>query len=108
MKVVWLDSARTDLEMIYEYLAPRSRKAAVKLYNKLYDGAGSLGHNPLLGKVETSLGAEFAEYRALVIARRYKIIYKTDGPHIYIAAIWDCRRAPGRFFHYPVPPAGKR
>ncbi len=53
-----------------------------------------LAQHPKLGKKEPLLDDIPGEYRSLVVARRYKIVYRIVEEGIFVIAVFDCRRDP--------------
>lgn len=96
VKVLWSDSALSQLEEIYDYYkveaSPRIARNLIKL---LVTETLLLESNPLLGAKEPLLLGGRFEYRYLVI-RNYKIIYRFNDNLIRIISVFDCRQNPAR------------
>ena len=50
-------------------------------------------HFPQIGKPEYNLAAD-GSVRSVIIHKRSKLIYYTDGTTLYIADVWDVRQDP--------------
>jgi len=96
IKVLWSDSALSQLEDIYDYYkigaSPRVAKNIIKL---LVAETTILKSNPLLGVKEPLLSERSFEYRYL-IKNNYKIIYRYNENLIRIVAVFDCRQNPNK------------
>jgi toxin ParE1/3/4 len=94
MKVFWTDTARNQLEDIFNYYSEKANlNTAKKLIGKIIDRTIQLENNPLSGTKEPLLQQRKFEYRYLVEGH-YKIIYWIDGNYIQVASIFDCRQNP--------------
>jgi len=94
MKVFWTDTARNQLEDIFNYFSEKANlKTAKKIIEKIIDRTIQLENNPLSGTKEPLLQQRKFEYRYLVEGH-YKIIYWIDGNYIKVASIFDCRQNP--------------
>lgn len=88
--VQWTEPALEDLDMIYDYVALRSKKNADRLFHALLDASEMLQDSPEAGKLEVSI----PDYRFLIVKRLYKLIYYIEDKCVYIASVWDCRQEP--------------
>ena len=94
MKVFWTNTARNQLEDIFEYYKENAGlKFSKELILKLIDRTIQLEKNPFSGAKEPLLKERVTEYRYLVEGN-YKIIYWIEGNYINIASIFDCRQNP--------------
>jgi plasmid stabilization system protein ParE len=92
LKILWLDSARMQLEDIFSYYRDNaSLLIAQKLKNQIYNRTCQLETFPESGPREPLLSSRKFEYRYLVEGN-FKIIYWVDKQTIKIAAIFDCRQ----------------
>lgn len=59
-------------------------------------GTDKLAASPEMTPVEASLADAPYSYRALVVERSYKVIYRFDQKkeEIIVVALWDCRQDP--------------
>ncbi|MDD2278177.1 MAG: type II toxin-antitoxin system RelE/ParE family toxin [Bacteroidales bacterium] len=96
IRVLWTDSALSQLEDIYDYhklkASPRIAKELVKT---LVEETIILESNPLIGVKEPLLSARPYEYRFLV-KNNYKIIYRFNENLIRIISVFDCRQNPNK------------
>ena len=96
MKIIWVESARTDLEDIYIFIKEKSEKAAIEIHNTILDEVEFLNSFPQIAAIEPVLAGLPKIYRSLVVENIYKVIYYVDCEIIYIIAIWDCRQNPNK------------
>ena len=95
MKLVWTDTAKEDMELIYQFHAAFNEAFAVRLYNKIIDETTILKSYPLIAPVEFILQPENESIRALTVASgRFKVLYALHNQTVSITGIWDCRRNP--------------
>lgn len=95
MKIVWTDTAKEDMELIYQFHALFNDAYAVKLYNRILDETSVLKSFPLIAPVEFELLPENDTIRALtVVSGRFKVLYIISNQIISITGVWDCRRNP--------------
>jgi plasmid stabilization system protein ParE len=96
IRVLWTDSALSQLEDIYDYYKIKaSHKIAKKLVKTLIEETIVLESNPLIGVKEPLLSERSYEYRFLV-KNNYKIIYRFNENLIRIISVFDCRQNPKR------------
>lgn len=94
VKVLWTDSALSQLEDIYDYYKLNaSTRIAKKLVKTLVEETIVLESNPLIGVKEPLLSEKHYEYRFLV-KNNYKIIYRFNENLIRIISVFDCRQNP--------------
>lgn len=94
LKVFWTDSARLQLEDIFNYYRDNaSLKVAQKLKNQIYNRTYQLEKFPKSGSPEPLLCERELEYRYLVEGN-YKIIYWIKNEIIQIISVFDCRQNP--------------
>lgn len=95
MIIVWTDTAKEDMELIYQFHAAFNTAYAVRLYNRILDETAILKSFPLMAPVEFRLLAENETIRGLTVASgRFKVLYIADNDTISIMGVWDCRRNP--------------
>lgn len=96
MRVIWLDTAAAQLECVYNFLAQDSPKSTADMYNTIIEETDKLAAFPEMAPVEASLADAPYSYRALVVKRSYKVIYRFDQKkeEIIVVALWDCRQDP--------------
>jgi plasmid stabilization system protein ParE len=94
VRVLWTDSALSQLEDIYDYYKIKaSPRIAKKLVKTLVEETIILESNPLIGVKEPLLSERPYEYRFLVKSN-YKIIYRFNENLIRIISVFDCRQNP--------------
>ena len=94
LKVFWTDTARFQLEDIFDYHKNiASLKVARKLIKQIIDRTLQLEKKPNSGPKEPLLTDRKPEYRYLVEGN-YKIIYWIEDNYIKIATVFDCRQNP--------------
>jgi plasmid stabilization system protein ParE len=93
MRIIYLPSAETSLELIFDYIRIESESSAIRVYNAIIDGIDRLSGFPYIGKANSLI----VGIRTLVIMRNYKAVYYVDRDTVYIVLIWDCRRNPDEF-----------
>ena len=96
MKLVWSNTAKTQLKKIYHfYLEIAGEKVSKSIRNKLIEKPKSLIDYPELGQVEENPAVAGREFRYLVEGH-HKIVYKAydDQNVILIAAVFDTRQNP--------------
>lgn len=96
MTVLWSKKGKKGLEEIFQFEFPVSPRYAVDLYNRIIDEVEKLADGPYIAAREPSLENEPDEFRALVVARRYKAIYHVDeaADTVVVTDVWDCRQNP--------------
>lgn len=96
MRVIWLDNAAKQLDSVYEFLAQDSHVATGDIYNTIIEETDKLTAFPEMAPVETSLVDAPYSYRALIVKRVYKVIYRFDSAkeEIIVVSVWDCRQKP--------------
>ena len=94
MKLIYTPEATNALKGIYEFLCPKSARAAAIVHNEILDKIDRLSTFPEMAPIEPALEESAFVYRSLVVRRNYKVIYRIEGQKIYIVDIWDCRRDP--------------
>jgi plasmid stabilization system protein ParE len=94
LRVFWTDTARFQLEDIFNYYKDKaSIRVARKLVKQLIDRTIQLEKNPDSGSKEPLLSNRKFEYRYLVEGN-YKIIYWKQDNYIKITTVFDCRQNP--------------
>lgn len=96
LEVFWTDNAKNQLEDIYDfYKLEASTNTARNLVRKIINRTISLETNPKIDPQEPLLSDREFDYRYLVEGN-YKIIYWISDNFVKIAAVFDCRRNPGK------------
>jgi plasmid stabilization system protein ParE len=91
-KILWTDSARTDMGEIVDFIAEEDPRSALKILERLEKRARALRRFPKRGRVVPEMRAlDVFLYREL-IERPWRMIYRFDDKHIYVLAVLDSRR----------------
>lgn len=94
LRVFWTETARLQLEDIFEYYNSRAGLSTARnLVKQIIDRTIQLERNPHSGQIEPLLSDRKFEYRYLVQGN-YKIIYRIEGNYIRIAMVFDTRQNP--------------
>lgn len=94
VRVLWTDSALSQLEDIYDYYKVKASSGiAKKLVKALIAQTIVLESNPLIGIKEPLLSERPYEYRFL-LKDNYKIIYRFNENLIRVISVFDCRQNP--------------
>jgi plasmid stabilization system protein ParE len=88
MKLVWTNKALSDLERLYNFLAPVNRQAAGQALLALTKAPFVLLTSPRVG--EQLFQFEPCEVRRLLTAQ-YEIRYEIQGETIYVLRLWHAR-----------------
>lgn len=97
MVVVWTDDAKRDLKGIFDYYKHEAgATVARKISCHIEESASSLARMPLMAPRELLLEDRPEGFRALVVRRRYKVVYFVGEGVVNVVAVWDCRQSPGR------------
>lgn len=88
MEVKWASKAVSDLERLYDFLAPVNRKAAAKVVQSLVSAPPRLIEHPRIGEKLD----EFAprEVRRLLVSQ-YEMRYEIRDQTIFILRFWHSR-----------------
>lgn len=93
-RLIWLDTARTDLNTVYCFNQSKGIKYAKNIVNHIIDTSFVLKRFPYSGPTESLLAGRDIPYRSLVIDKHHKVIYFIEEEAVYIAAVWDTRQDP--------------
>ena len=92
-KVVWVTSARRDLEATVASLADRSPQAAFSTLDRLEVRAKSLTTPADRGRIVPELGRlHIRQYRELVVPP-YRVVCRVRGSRVLVLAVLDARRS---------------
>ncbi len=89
MKVVWLVSARNQLESILEYISIDSPKAAEKYTYELFSKTNDLLKHPDIGMIYATKGNKVV--RRLIIDKTKFILYRVDQKCVTVLVLIDSR-----------------
>ncbi|HAG09099.1 MAG TPA: type II toxin-antitoxin system RelE/ParE family toxin [Desulfotomaculum sp.] len=90
-KLLIFPSAQQDLQDIVDYVNELSPDAALKLYDEIVDGIGSLEQMPLRCPLLKSSVLRAKGYRVLVV-QNYLVFYIVNGTTVEIRRILHGRR----------------
>ncbi|MCG2841594.1 type II toxin-antitoxin system RelE/ParE family toxin [Sandaracinobacter sp. RS1-74] len=87
MKVRWTPEARQDRADIWDYLAARDEKAAVRIDGLISEAVAQLADFPMLGHE-----GEVAGTRELTPHSSYRLVYEIDSDTVWILTVIHSRR----------------
>ena len=90
--VIWSANALKDLDIVFEFHAEKSLKAAEKIISSLLARTEQLETFPESGKVEELISSS-KTYR-YVVEGDYKLIYSFSSGIVYVHTVFDCRQNP--------------
>ena len=95
MNIIWTNPAIDELGKTIRYITNNyGNKSVAKFNRQLAKSIKMISNNPQSAPKELLLENEEEEFRSIVINRLNKLVYYIDNNTLYIADIWDCRRAP--------------
>ncbi len=94
IKVIWAESARIQLENIFEYYKEKvNSESSEKIVTSIIDRTIQLESFPESGPLEPLLKTRSYKYRYLVEGN-YKIIYRIEKNYVFVVSVFDCRQNP--------------
>ena len=93
LQVIWTDESLNDLEIIYDFLAEKSRKSAKNVVQSILTKTRQLETFPESGSPHEPNISIVGSYRFLVQGN-YKIIHSIEGDALYVEAVVDTRQDP--------------
>jgi toxin ParE1/3/4 len=96
MKILWTESARSQLKEVYQYYKEvAGSRVAKSIKRKIFEKTARLSSHPEIGQQEQHMLVASQGYRYLV-AGNYKIIYRIlkEEEIVLITAIFDTRQHP--------------
>ena len=97
MEVIWEPLATVNPENVIRYrFEVAGRLSAERLLKRIDSNVVRLAVNPYIGSRMADMDGLKEEYRSLVTAKIYKLVYRVGSDALYIAALFDCRRDPAR------------
>ena len=91
-KVYWSDIAKSDLEMIIEYIAKENENIAYEIYTQIKSSSLELENFPNRGRIVPELEYFFIRNYREIIIKVWRVIYRIDGDQVFILAVLDSRR----------------
>ncbi|MCW7548065.1 type II toxin-antitoxin system RelE/ParE family toxin [Photorhabdus sp. P32] len=88
MDLKWTSKALSDLERLYEFMAPINKQASAQVVQSLTKAPAVLLTNPRLG--EQLYAFDPREVRRLLVGG-YEMRYEIQGSIIYILRLWHTR-----------------
>ena len=89
-------AARQLREAIDYYRGVGALRYASKLEATLRSGIGLLAEYPELGAVYPPLASLRSGHRSLILASRYRVVYRLAGDVILVSDVFDTRQDPAR------------
>lgn len=89
MKLIWTDTAKSDLVSIFTYIASDNRTAAKRLVNLIRERARNVILSPLSGRKVPELSRD--DIREL-IEGNYRIVYQVLPERILILTVFEGHR----------------
>ena len=89
MNVIWLESARKQLEEILEYISTDSPQNAEKYTLELFVRVNNLLQFPDVGKIYTSMGRR--AIRKLIVDKTKFVLYRTEKNNVVVLTLRDTR-----------------
>ncbi len=84
----WTEKAKSDLERLYDFLAPKNPSAAARTIQALINAPVRLLDFPHLGGKLDEFGSR--EVRRIIL-KNYEIRYEVKGQSLYVLRIWHTR-----------------
>ncbi len=88
--VFWTDEAFKDLDLIFDFLAEQSPRAAKNTVRTILNRTKQLEQFPDSGSKSDAEGYQF------LIESHFKIFYRHIGDSLYVEAIFDSRQHPNK------------
>ena len=99
--VIWLESAKYDLDRLYNYYVEKSISAAVRMHNGIIDESKRLANNPEMAPIDSLIRKPSKKYRSLLVSKgRFKVVYFVENKTVKIARVWGCRQNPKKLSRY--------
>ena len=91
-KIIWMNSAIIDLNIIADYIALESYKIAIKTTKKIKSTTANLKKFPKHGRIVPELKKYGVYNFHEIVISPWRIIYKISKTNIFIFAVIDSRR----------------
>jgi plasmid stabilization system protein ParE len=88
MKIKWTGKALSDLERLYEFLAPVNKRAAVRIVQSLTAAPACLLEQPRIGERLEEFKPR--EVRRILVGK-YEMRYEIREATIYVLRLWHTR-----------------
>ena len=92
-RLIWSQSALLDIARLYDFLAPKSRNAAMRAVKAMRQGVKALAKHPEIGRPVDELPPEFREWVIEFGHGAYVALYHYDGKQIVMLAVRHGREA---------------
>jgi plasmid stabilization system protein ParE len=89
----WSQPAILDVARLHDFLASKSRDAAIRAVKAIRHGVKALGEHPEIGRPVEELPSEFREWVIEFGQGAYIALYHYDGKQIVILAVRHGREA---------------
>lgn len=91
-KIHWLRQASNDIDAIFQFYCQfASKQVAQRRIGKIIRCVEALEKMPYLGRIDEEFTSGLC-YRYLVVLS-YRVYYFVESDGVYIASVWDCRKA---------------
>ena len=92
-KVIWSRVAEEDLISIIEYIHSNNPIAAKNSLKKIKSTASNLNGFPQRGRIVPEFKENgILQYREIIAAAPWRIIYRTSDSNVYVLSVIDSRR----------------
>lgn len=92
-RVVWTDTATSDLEAIITHIAEEDVVVALEVLARIQSRCGRLSEFPQRGRIVPELrSVDVLTYREL-IEDPWRIIYRFEARRVYVVGVLDARRS---------------
>jgi len=92
-RIKWSERGLLDLIRLHEFLAPKSRDAAMRAVNAIRQRVKILAAFPEIGRPVDGLSGEFRELVIEFGHAGYVVWYRYDGERVFIVAVRSGREA---------------
>jgi len=92
-RLIWSQPALRDVARLHDFLAPKSRDAAMRAIKAIRQGTKALGKHPEIGRPMEEMSPEFRGWVIEFGHGAYVALYHYDGKQIVILAIRHGREA---------------
>lgn len=97
MKVVWSKNAHNERIRIFDYIAQEfGLMVALSYDEKITKFERLVAEMPSIGAAEPLLAHRSKPYQSFVVHKLTKVVYFQEKDTVFISALWDTRREPGK------------
>ena len=98
--IEWSPQARQDVLNTHSYFEEFSPHAATEFAAAMRKSLQLLEELPRLGSPMTNVPLP-GNFHSLLVAKKYRLIYRIEGERLIIYRVWDCRRDPSGMWDKP-------